>query len=60
MKRPLSFKILDQIPIGDIHKYLSEQNASEKQNGGKGVGSDAASRKAKKDALTAMVKKMAL
>lgn len=55
-----SKKILDQIPLAHIYKYLSDkENASKKQPGGKRVGSVAASRKAKKESLKAMVGEMA-
>ncbi|GEM_PF-6244832 len=56
-----SKKILDQIPIAHIYKYLSDkENASKKQTGGERVGSSvAASRKAKKESLKAMVGDMA-
>lgn len=55
-----SKKILDQIPLSHIYKYLAEkENASKKQNGGARVGSNTASRKAKKDALVTLVKQMA-
>lgn len=55
-----SKKILDQIPLAHIYKYLNEkENASKKQNGGERVGSIAASRKAKKESLKALVREMA-
>lgn len=55
-----SKNILDQIPMAHIVQYLSDkENASKKQNGGKRVGSDAASRKAKNDAISAMTREMA-
>lgn len=53
-------KILDQIPVAQIYKYLSEKdNASKKQTGGSKVGQAAASRKAKNDALENMIREMA-
>lgn len=56
-----SKKILDQIPLAHIYKYLSDkENASKKQNGGERVGSNAASRKARKNAREALIKKIAL
>ncbi|MDP9954750.1 hypothetical protein J2X97_000387 [Epilithonimonas hungarica] len=59
--KSLSHKILDQIPIEHIYKYLSEkENASKKQNGGKSVGTSAASRKARQDAIKELTRKMAL
>lgn len=52
--------ILDQIPVAHIYQYLQDkENASKKQNGGKGVGSATASRKAKNDAISAMTREMA-
>lgn len=55
-----SKKILDQIPLAHIYKYLSDkENASKKQNGGERVGSNAASRKAKTDAIKLLVEKIA-
>lgn len=54
------FKILDAIPIETIYKYLEQRNASEKQIGGNRVGSKAASRKAKKDAMETMIRKIVL
>lgn len=58
--KSLSTKILDQIPLAHIYKYLSDkENASKKQNGGERVGSNAASRKAKTDALIAMTRELA-
>lgn len=58
--KSLSTKILEQIPIEHIYRFLSsKENASKKQIGGERVGSNAASRKAKKDAIESMVKEMA-
>lgn len=55
-----SKKILDQIPLAHIYKYLSDkENASKKQNGGERVGSVTASRKAKNDALEAIARELA-
>lgn len=53
-------KILDQIPVEQIYKYLSEkENASKKQLGGSKVGQAAASRKAKHDALKTLTRELA-
>ncbi|MFP3835394.1 hypothetical protein [Chryseobacterium sp. SIMBA_028] len=57
--KSLSTKILEQIPIEHIYRFLEQKNASKKQNGGERVGSNTASRKAKTDALTAMIKELA-
>lgn len=55
----LSTKILDQIPIAHIYKYLSDkENACKKQNGSNRVGSVATSRKAKEDAIRAMTREL--
>ncbi|TXF75917.1 hypothetical protein [Chryseobacterium sp.] len=55
-----SFKILDAIPIEHIYRYLHEKNASKEQKGGEDVGVSAARRKAKKDALGVLARKIAL
>lgn len=57
--RNLSFKILEQIPIEQIYRFLEQKNASKKQSGGARVGSTTASRKAKKDAIESMVREIA-
>ncbi len=57
--KSLSTKILEQIPIEHIYRFLEQKNASKKQTGGSKVGLAAASRKAKDDALTAMVQELA-
>jgi len=57
--KSLSTKILEQIPIEHIYRFLEQKNASKKQIGGSKVGQAAASRKAKDDALTAMVRELA-
>lgn len=54
--KSLSHKILEQIPIEHIYRYLEQKNASKKQIGGERVGSTAAGRKAKKDAMIAMIR----
>lgn len=55
-----SKKILDQIPIAHIYKYLSQkENASKKQSGGSKVGLSTASRKAKNYALEALARDLA-
>lgn len=55
-----SKKILDQIPLAHIYKYLSDkENASKKQTGGNRVGSVTACRKAKTDAIIAMTRELA-
>lgn len=57
--KSLSTKILDQIPIAHIYKYLSEkENACKKQKGSSQVGLTATSRKAKDDALRAMTREL--
>ena len=56
----LSFKILDQIPIEHIYKYLDKSNASKEQTGGRGVGANAAGRKAKTDAIKELSRNIAL
>jgi hypothetical protein len=55
----LSTKILEQIPIEHIYRFLEEKNASKKQNGGSKVGLSAASRKAKNDALITLTRELA-
>ncbi len=58
--KSLSTKILDQIPIEHIYRYLNnKENASKKHNGGSKVGLSTASRKAKNDALEAMARQIA-
>lgn len=58
--KSLSRKILEQIPIEHIYKYLNEkENASKKQTSGARVGSTTAGRKAKQDAIKAMVQEIA-
>ncbi|KPE51000.1 hypothetical protein [Chryseobacterium indologenes] len=57
--KSLSTKILEQIPIEHIYRFLEQKNASKKQDGGSKVGLSTASRKAKNDALTAMVRDLA-
>lgn len=57
--KSLSHKILEQIPIEHIYRFLDQKNASKKQNGGERVGSNAASRKAKKDAIEALTRELA-
>lgn len=57
--KSLSTKILEQIPIEHIYRFLEQKNASKKQTGGERVGSVTASRKAKDDALNAMVRELA-
>lgn len=57
--KSLSIKILEQIPIEHIYRFLEQKNASKKQNGGSKVGLSTASRKAKKDALESMMRELA-
>nr|WP_228464686.1 hypothetical protein [Chryseobacterium antibioticum] len=57
--KSLSTKILEQIPIEHIYRFLEQKNASKKQNGGDRVGSVTASRKAKTDAIIAMTRELA-
>ncbi|ASK29684.1 hypothetical protein CEY12_06005 [Chryseobacterium sp. T16E-39] len=57
--KSLSTKILEQIPIEHIYRFLEQKNASKKQNGGSKVGLSTASRKAKIDALEAMARQLA-
>lgn len=56
--KSLSFKILEQIPKEHIYRYL-EQNASKKQISGERVGSNAAGRKAKKNAIAELAHNIA-
>ena len=57
--KSLSSKILDQIPIAHIYKYLNDkENACKKQNGSSRVGSATTSRKAKEDAIRAMTREL--
>ena len=57
--KSLSIKILEQIPIEHIYRFLEQKNASKKQTGGSRVGSVTASRKAKNDALEAIARELA-
>ncbi|WP_223559570.1 hypothetical protein [Chryseobacterium lathyri] len=57
--KSLSTKILEQIPIEHIYRFLDQKNASKKPNGGERVGSNTASRKAKTAALEAMARQLA-
>lgn len=57
--KSLRFKILDQIPKEHIYRYLEQQNASKKQISGERVGSDAAGRKAKKNAIAELAHNIA-
>ena len=57
--KSLSHKILEQIPVEHIYRFLDQKNASKKQIGGKQVGLNAAGRKAKKDAMDAMIRDIA-
>lgn len=57
--KSLSTKILEQIPIEHIYRFLEQKNASKKQDGGSKVGQAAASRKAKNDAINALVRELA-
>ena len=57
--KSLSHKILEQIPVEHIYRFLEQKNASKKQIGGKQVGLNTAGRKAKKDAIKAMVAEIA-
>lgn len=54
------YKILDAIPMNYIHGYLHEKNASKEQKGGEDVGVSAARRKAQKDALEALGRKIVM
>ena len=57
--KSLSHKILEQIPVEHIYRFLEQKNASKKQIGGKQVGLSTAGRKAKTDAIKAMVSEIA-
>lgn len=57
--KSLSYKILEQIPVEHIYRFLEQKNASKKKIGGKQVGLSTAGRKAKTDAIKAMVSEIA-
>jgi hypothetical protein len=57
--KSLSTKILEQIPIEHIYRFLEEKNASKKQKGGRKVGLAAAGRKAKNEALQTLAIELA-
>lgn len=57
--KSLSQKILEQIPVEHIYRFLEQKNASKKQTGGNQVGLTTAGRKAKTDAIKAMTREIA-